>query len=114
MIFQNPFAQPVFILIEWQIPMSRFLQLRFSTTDGTLRINQIHRAERSSTLLTLIAVCLLVATMRASTSDITVGQELLGFRIIVLLICFFNKLTFIVKLLEKVGCCFGMYLARSS
>ena len=43
MIFKNPFTQPSFVFVQWQIPMFGFTHHWFTATDSTFRIDQVGR-----------------------------------------------------------------------
>ena len=82
--------------------MLRLTHHRLAATDSGFRIDQIRRAKRRTASLALIAIRLLVSTMRTSTRDITVGQELLRLLIVVLLACFLDEFAFIIQCTEKI------------
>ena len=82
--------------------MLRLTHNRLAATDSGFRIFQIRRAKGSTASLALVAICLLVSTMRTSTRDITVGQELLRLLIVVLLACFLDEFAFIIQCTEKI------------
>ena len=102
MILQDPSTQERLPLIQRQIPMFRLTHHRLAATDSGFRIDQIRRAKRRTASLALIAICLLVSTMRTSTRDIAVGQELLRLLIVVLLACFLDEFAFIIQCTEKI------------
>ena len=82
--------------------MLRLTHHRLAATDSGFRIDQIRRAKRRTASLALVTIRLLVSTMRTSTRDITVGQELLRLLIVVLLACFLDEFTFIIQCTEKI------------
>ena len=101
MTFYDPFAKPALSLIKGQKPMLGFFEHRNITTQRRAWIFQVERTERSSTAFTLVAVSTFKATMRTGAGDVSVGQKLTGFCIVILLRCFFNKNTFIIKGFKK-------------
>ena len=101
MIFQNPLAQPAFMLVKRQIPMLRFAHYGLTSADGAFRINQVCGAEARTALFALVTVgtfCMAVGTFAC---DIAVGKESLGFLVVILHTCFFDKIAFIVQLTEE-------------
>ena len=102
MTFKDPLLQPVLILVERQIPVLGLAQLRLGTTDGGVRVDELHRAEVAATFLTLVAIGVRVAAMRAGAHDVAVGEELLGLGIVELFALFLDELSVVVELTEEV------------
>ena len=76
---------------------------RHISSDGAVRINQVGGVEVTATRLALVTIGTFIATMGASTHDITVGKPLVGLLIIELLAGLFDKLAIVVKFLEKLA-----------
>ena len=72
MLFQNPLFQPTFILIQRQIPVLCFLQLRLIARNSRNRVYQIRRIQTGTTSLALIPVSPFITTMRTFPHNITV------------------------------------------
>ena len=103
MIFKNPFTQPSFVFVQWQIPMFGFTHHWFTATDSTFRIDQVGRRKWCSALLALVTVGSFCMAGRTFTGNITVGQELMGFFVVILHGGLFNELTFIIQGFEEFG-----------
>ena len=43
MVFQNPFAQPAFVLVEGEIPVFGFFHHRFAAANGAFRVDKVCR-----------------------------------------------------------------------
>ena len=89
-------AKPSLVFIEWQVPMACLTHNGFRARYSRLGIYQIGRTERRPARLALVAVCTLVAAVRALTHDITVCQKLPRLFVVILLGCLFDKLAFVV------------------
>ena len=88
------------MFIQWQIPVFCLTQHRFRTRNSRFWINQIKRTQARTASLTLVTVCIRILTMRASTCNIAVCQELTSLFIIILFRSFLHKLTFLIQILE--------------
>ena len=101
MVFQNPLAQPAFVLVKRQIPMLCFTHYRLTSADGTFRINQVCGAETCTALLALVAIgtfCMAVGTFAC---NIAVGKESFGFLVVILHTGFLDEVTFVIQLAEE-------------
>ena len=81
--------------------MLRFAHYGLTSADGAFRINQVCGAEACTALFALVTVgtfCMAVGTFAC---DIAVGKESLGFLVVILHTCFFDKIAFIVQLTEE-------------
>ena len=114
MAFKNPFAKPLLVILQRQIPVGGFLLDRLRTAELALRIDELVRTESTSTLFALITISPLGPTFRARTDYISVRQESLGLRVIILLALPSDKLPFVVKFLEEVRSILGMRLGGCS
>ena len=100
---EDPLRKPLFILIQRQIPMLCLLLHKLATTESRLRIYEFVRAECSTALLALVAICTLCTAAWAGTGNVTVCKEGLGLLIIVLLAHLLDELSLIVKLAEIIS-----------
>jgi len=100
--FKDPLLQPVLILVERQIPILGLAQLGLGATDGGVRIDEFHRAEVAATFLTLVAIGVRIAAVRAGAHDVAVGEELLSLGVVELLALFLDELAVVVELTEEV------------
>ena len=101
MVFQNPLAQPAFVLVERQVPMLCFTHYRLTSTDGTFRINQVCGAEACTTLLALVAIGTFCMAVGAFARNIAVGKESFGFLVVILHTGFLDEFTFVIQLAEE-------------
>ena len=100
MVFKYPLTEPLFVFVQWQIPVFCFAQHRFRTRNSRFWLNQVERTQARTASFALVAVCVRVFTVRASTCNIAVSQELTSLFIIILFRSFLYKLTFFIQILE--------------
>ena len=79
---------------------------RLAAAKRGLRVDQLFRAEGAAAFLALVAIGIRIAAFRASTCDIAVCKESLGFRIEELFRFLGDEFVFIVKFTEELGCVF--------
>ena len=109
-VFQNPLAQPGFVLVQGEVPVRRLLHHRLAAADGTLGINQFRGAERRAALLALVAVCSLGVATGTFARDVAVGQESLRLLVIILHGGLLDELALVVEFAEEVRCRLVVYL----
>ena len=97
---ENPLREPFLILVERKIPVLGLLLHEFAAAEGRFRIDELVRAECSTTLLTLVTVCSFRTASRACSGDVTVCKEGLCLLVIILLADLLNELSLIIKLAE--------------
>ena len=102
-LVENPFAQPGLVLVEGEVPMLGLLHHGRIAAEGRLGVDEVRGIERGAASLTLVAVGMFVAAVRAGACDIAVGEELVGFLVVVLHGGLLNKLALFVELLEVGG-----------
>ena len=103
MSLQNPLFQPLLIIVQGQIPVFGFLEHRLRTADGTCGVDEFGGVEGRTAFLTLVAVGLGIVAVGTFSDDVAVGQELLGFLVIILLGGFLYQFAFFIHFLEEVG-----------
>jgi len=81
--------------------MLGFAKHRWLPAEGRNRINQVRRIERGAAFFALVAVCPFAFAIGACTSNVTVGQKLMVFFVVVLLGHLFDKLAFFIQIQEK-------------
>ena len=84
------------MLVEGQIPVLRLAELRRSTGDSALGVDEVGRVQRRSAGLTLVPIGALILTARAGTRDVAVREELLSLGVVVLLALFFDEAALVV------------------
>ena len=99
---EDPLLQPVLILVQRQVPVLCLADLRLGTTDRGVRVDELHWGEVAAAFLTLVAISIRVAAVRARTHDVTVSEELLSLGIVILLRLFLHELAVVVELAEEV------------
>ena len=90
------------MLVERQKPVQGIFQYRLASAERGPRIDQVGCIQGSPAFFALIAVGRFIAAMRAGAGNIPVGQELLHLFIVILAGGFFNKLTPVIQLPEKI------------
>ena len=103
MVFQNPLAQPLLVLVQRQIPVLRLAHHGLAAADGAFRINQVCRAEAGAALLALVTVGTFGMAVGALAGDVTVGKERLGFLVVVLHTGLFDEFFLVIQFAEEVG-----------
>ena len=98
---QNPVAKHLLVVVQGQIPVLGLLLHRLRTRHSTVRVNQLIGRKGRTTLLALVAIGTVVATLGAGTYNIAVGKEGLGLLVVVLLGGLLDELTLIVELAEE-------------
>ena len=93
---QDPLAEEALILIQRQVPVLCLALYGHSTRYGALGVDQLIGRERRATLLTLVAICLLVLATGACTYDVAVCEEGLSLLVVELLRCLLDELTLII------------------
>ena len=111
MPFEDPLAQPRFVLLQGQVPVLGLFQDGGCPGKGALGIDEFRGAEGRSALLALVAVRSFGPATRAGTGDVTVGQELFRFGVVILFGLLLDELPGIVHLAEEFRC--GLVVDRS-
>ena len=88
--------------------MTRFAEHRHVAAECRFGIDKFGGAKRRAALLALVAISFFVVAARAGAGDVTVGQKLMVFFVVVLLGNFLGKAALVVEFFEKSGCCFVM------
>jgi len=102
-ILEDPLFEEGFIDIKRQIPVLGLFENGGAAADHRFGIDQVGGVERGAAGFTLVAIGAFVVAMRAGPHDVTVGQELSGFVIVVLFGGLLQKQTLVVQGFEKVG-----------
>ena len=110
-VLQNPRLQPLLILVQRQVPVLRVLQHGRGAADGRLRVDELGRREVAAALLTLVAIGAFVVAVWALTSDVAVGEELMGFFIVELRGGLLHEFSLVVEFAEEVGGKLMVYVA---
>ncbi|MCY1535237.1 hypothetical protein D9M68_706320 [compost metagenome] len=76
--------------------MLGFFLHRYGITQGASRVDQLLRRQGAAAFFTLVAISILIATDRAGTYDITIGEESLLFLVEILFTFSFFKQTIII------------------
>ncbi len=97
----DPFFHPLLTAIHGQVPMRSRLQHGLGPAQGAARVDQVLRAQGAATFLALVAVGIGIAAGWASAHDVAVGQELLRFFIVVLLLLLLGEGTVLVQFQEE-------------
>ena len=84
------------------------------TVDGIVWVDKLVRREGSTTLLTLVAIGTSCVATWALAADITVGEKLLSFRVVELLLCLLYELAIVVQMAEEIRCKLVVSLASST
>ena len=101
--FEYPLAQPLLVILQRQVPVGCFLLHRLRAAELGLRVYELLGAEGASALLALVAVGILIAALRAGADYVTVSEEGLRLRVIVLFALLAYELAFVIKLAEEGG-----------
>ena len=103
MVFENPFLEPLLVLVKRQIPVGgRFLNEGVARL-GIVWINQLFGRECRATFFALVAIGTCGVAVWTFTADITIGEEMSSLRVIELFGCLFDKLTVVIEFAEVVG-----------
>ena len=108
MPFQDPFAQPRFILVKREEPVPCFSQHRFVSAEHRFRINQVGGVQRGAAFFALVTVSFFISAVGACSGDVPVGKELPGGFIKILCRHFFDELPGVIEFSEECRCSFMM------
>ena len=111
---QYPLAKPGLIVLQGEIPVGGLLLYGFRSAQLGMRIDEFLGAEGGAAFLALVPVGILVAALGAGANNVSVGEEGLGFGVIVLLALLGYELALVVELAEELGGILGVYLGRSA
>ena len=81
---------------------------------GALGVNQLFRAKRRTALFALVAIGIGVAALGAGAGNVAVGQEHLGFLVVVLLRFLGDELVVVVQLAEELRGILFVHLGRGA
>ena len=112
--FEDPFAQETLVLVQRQIPVLGGAFHGYGTRYGAVRVDQFVRRKGRSAFFALVAVGAVVAAAGAGAHDIAVGEERLGFLVVVLLRGPLDEFAFVVELAEELRRCRGVGLRRGA
>ena len=82
--------------------MGRFLFYGWMAAEGTYRVDQFIRTERSTAFFTLVAICTIESAVGASPLNIPVGEKCIGLFVKILLCFFCLQFAGIVQLSEEI------------
>ena len=114
MAFQQPLAQPRFVILQRQIPMLGGFLNRGRLREGTAWVNEFFRTQGIPAFFALVAVGIFVGAMRTRSHNVAVGQEHIFLFIVKLFRFAFFKQAFIVQGFEKGFRGFVMHCIRSA
>ena len=89
--------------VERQIPVASLAEHGRGAAHGAARVDEFGGRECRAAFLALVAIGPFGVAVRTFARDVAVGQESLGFLVIVLLTLFFHKLALVVERAEEVG-----------
>ena len=112
--FQYPFTEPGLIVLQGKIPVGGLFLYRLCAAQFGMWVDELFRAEGGSAFLALVAVGILVAAFGTGAHYVTVGEEGLRLRIVVLFAFLRDELALIVKLAEELRCILLVNLRRSA
>ena len=113
-VFENPLAQPAFMLVQREVPVFGFLHDRRAAADSTLGVDELGGAQCRAALLALVAIGTFGMATGALAGDVAVGQESLGFLIIILHGGLFDEFALVVELAEEVGSSLVVHFRRGT
>ena len=102
MAFQYPLAEPLFIILERQIPVSGLLFYGFRTAELALRVDELFRAEGGAAVFALVAVGPLMPALGAGPDNIAVSEEGPCFGIVELFALPGDEFALVVQFEEKI------------
>ena len=112
--FENPFTKPRLVVLQRKIPMGGLFLYRLRTAQFGMRVDELFRAEGGSAFFALVAVGILIAAFGAGAHYITVGEEGLRLRVVVLFAFLRDELAIIVEFTEKLRGILLVNLRRSA
>ena len=82
--------------------MLGFAQDRSVSADHGVRIDEVRGIQGGAACFALVTIRPFVLAMRASANDVTVGQELLGFLVVVLFRGFLDEFALFIEIQEEI------------
>ena len=95
-VLEDPLLEEGLVLVKGQIPVLRLAELRRSTGDSALGMDEVGGVQRRAAGLTLVTIGALILTAGAGARDVAVREELLGLGVVVLLALLLDEAALVV------------------
>ena len=107
---QYPAVQPLFVIVQRQIPVAGLLLYRGGSGELGMRVDEFFGTQGAAAVLALVAVCTFVAAAGAFAGDVAVGKEGLCLGIVVLLALLGDELALFPEFAEEIRRSLCVYL----